>query len=127
MHDTNERKQGWRNTRPADSIRHSLARKGISTTAKNNTKMEELKELSDAGTLTWTDFKRFFGDESEETLQRLVNENKAEVEAELVPEVGMRQRLNEGRIKVDSDGEMQELSLEPSTPIRLIGEQESTE
>lgn len=116
--------QGWRNTKPSDSIRHSLARKGISTTGKGNWKLEKLQELSESGDLNWETFRELFPEDPAAVLQKYVDEGKAEiVDAETVQDPAARQRFGEIRINVEDGDETQQLSVTKDTAIRFVSEE----
>ena len=105
--------QGWKN----DSIRHSLARKGIKTT-NLATKNDKVKEMAEAGELTWKAFQQIYLDNAEQELQRLLDENLIVIEADEADPT-MRQRLKETRITFNDDGEEKELSIMPETEINF--------
>ena len=105
--------KGWHN----DSIRHSLARKGIKTT-NLKTKQDRLREIAETTQLTWKTFQQLYLDDAEQELQRLFDENLVVIEADEV-DTSIRQQLRETRITFNDDGEEKELSIMPETEINF--------
>ena len=105
--------QGWHN----DSIKHSLARKGIKTTNLKS-KQDRLREMAETTQLTWKTFQKLYLDDAEQELQRLFDENLVAIEADEV-DTSMRQQLRETRITFSDDGEEKELSVMPETEINF--------
>jgi hypothetical protein len=105
--------KGWKN----DGLRHSLARKGIKTT-NLATKNDKVKEIAEAGRLTWKAFQQIYLDNAEQELQRLLDENLIVIEADEVDPT-TRQQLRETRITFSDDGEEKELSVMPETEINF--------
>lgn len=116
--------KGWRNVLPADSVRHSLAAKGIRTTKRSkNRRLEKLKELSDNEELNWESFRELFLEEAEDILQEYFENGIIEIDAdEADPE--MRQRYNETRVEKEEEGNVKQYSVFKDTPITFVGEEE---
>jgi hypothetical protein len=108
-------KQGWK----YDSLRHSLARKGVKTVNIENPRLKKAKEFSESGDLDWDIFKELFPDNPEERLQQMVNDGEATIDAEEA-DASMRKRLSEARITVGSDDEAKQYTLTDETKITLV-------
>ena len=108
--------RGWRN----ESLRHSLARKGVRTTNLKS-KQDLARNISEEGELTWDKFQELYLEEAEEELQRLFDENLIEIEADEA-DTAFRKRQNETRITYDDDGEQKELEILPDTEITFLEE-----
>ena len=110
----NKGKGGWF----LDSRRHALSARGIKNARreKRDTQLEELRQLSEQGELTWADFEEICGTDAEKKLQELVDQSKVEFDGFELEEASRRKRYGEGWVEFDG----KTVVLEKDTPIKLL-------
>ncbi len=116
--------RGWHNRQPGgiDHVRHVLAGRGIKTGRSKDQetkKLEQIKQLSEAGELDWQKFQKIYGNDAENKLQQLFDDGKIEMEmAETEPD--SRQRYGETRLELEEEGEVKTYTIERDTPITVL-------
>lgn len=93
-----EKSKGWM----GESARHRLAQMGIKTANRGDWRMKKAQALAAEGELSWKTFQDIFGEKSEEMLEKLINDQKAEVEGE---EVSEDDRLWKNQTQIEVEGE----------------------
>ena len=117
----NEGKSGWfnrENSKKSDSIRHGLAARGIKTARREKVdrELEELRQLSEQGELTWADFEEVCGTDAEKKLQELIDKDQVEFDGYELEEAGRRKRYGEGWVNFEGKA----VAVERTTPIKLL-------